>query len=187
MEMFLTLVLQVVLAVVVAKLTLAGSRSQKWWERKEELYSSLIEKLYDIVNFNSEFIEDHGYFRTQPPSPEERAQSEAKWKELGEKNSAANAEVEKLIHIGTFRISDEVHVALSEFKKAEGEVMARYHPYIVLEYDNYDGYDPISAAEIICDAAKKCIKSVREHAKDDLGQNSRFGRLKRKVQSLLSE
>ena len=53
MEMFTTLVLQVVLAVVVANLTWAGYRSQKWWERKAELCARPVEKIYGIQNNNS--------------------------------------------------------------------------------------------------------------------------------------
>lgn len=163
--MFLTLVLQVVLAVVVAKLTLAGSRSQKWWERKEELYSSLIEKLYDIFNYNLQYIED---YHTDPDtlSAENKAAHEAKWKALEKQNRKGEEEVEKLVHIGTFRVSDAVHQALSAFKKAKRDAKSKY-----------DGWNSYEIVDDICDAAKKCIESVREHSKDDLGLNNRFRRL----------
>ncbi len=175
MEMFLTLVLQVVLAVVVAKLTLAGSRSQKWWERKEELYSSLIEKLYDIFNYNSQYIDD---YHTDPDtlSAEQKAAHEAKWEALKEQNRKAEAEVEKLIHIGTFRISDAVHQALSAFKKATRDAKTKY-----------DGWNSFEIVDDICDAAKKCIESVREHSKDDLGLNYRFRRLLHKIRRHFTE
>jgi len=171
MEMFPTLIVQVILALLAARLTLSGSRSQKWWDRKEQLYSKLIEKLYDIFNYNSQYIDD---YHTDPDtlSAEQKAAHEAKWEALKKQNREAEAEVEKLIHIGTFRISDAVHQALSAFKKATSEAKARY-----------DGWNSYEIVDDICDAAKKCIESIRELSKEDLGLNSRFGRLVQRMRA----
>ena len=175
MEMLLTLVLQVVLAVVVAKLTLAGSRSQKWWERKAELYASLIEKLYDIHSYNSNWLGDY-YTNPDTLSAERKEQCEREKKALDKRNKDAEEELEKLTHIGTFLISDEVHKDLLAFKEAERKAWAEYG-------DGFTG----DLVDSIMEAAKKCIESVREHSKDDLGLNSRFGRFIQKVRSFSFE
>jgi cell fate (sporulation/competence/biofilm development) regulator YlbF (YheA/YmcA/DUF963 family) len=175
MEMFLTLVLQVLLAVVVAKLTLAGSKSQKWWERKADLYANLIERLYDIHSYLWNWIDNYQE-ADSTLSAERKAQREAEATALLERNRKAREEVEKLAHTGTFLISDEVHQDLLAFKKTERDAREKY--------------DHWSTFELVCDifdAAAKCIERVREHSKDDLGLNSRLGRLIRKVRSLFSE
>ncbi|MEO6784705.1 MAG: hypothetical protein ABI318_01125 [Chthoniobacteraceae bacterium] len=177
--MFPTLVLQVVLAVVVAKLTLAGSRSQKWWERKAELYASLIEKLYDIHSYNSQYNDDI-YTDPDTLSEDQKASHETKWKALVELNKRAEAEVEKLTHVGTFLISKEVHGDLLAFKKESREAEQDFR------YGEHKG-NPCTAVERICDAVTKCIESVREHSKDDLGLNSRLGRFIQKVRSFSFE
>jgi hypothetical protein len=169
MEMLLTLVLQVALAVVVAKLTLAGSRSQKWWERKAELYAKLVERLYDIHRDYSYWLASRKAYSNQLPPDQE--------KELTARAKDAHSEVLKLIHIGTFLISDAVHQDLNGFLKGQDDAVMAF-----AEHRHMNRW-----VEGLCAATLDCIESVREHAKDDLGLNSRFGRLKRKVQSLLSE
>lgn len=178
MEMFLTLVLQVVLAVVVAKLTLAGSRSQKWWERKADLYANLIESLYDIRSFHSDMLE-HCMENPSALSAEAKKQRDDDEEALSNRTKKAEHVLEKLTHTGTFLISDKVHQDLLAFKKAERKA-----------WEENDRYDTYSIADDIVTAAEKCMDSVREHAKDDLGQNGRFGWFKRlwhKALSFLSE
>ena len=174
METLLTLVLQVVLAVVVAKLTLAGSRSQKWWERKAELYASLIEKLYDIHNFYSQWLNEDFLNRARL-SVEEKAHRKCEEEVLNKRGKDGNDELEKLTHIGTFLISDAVHKDLLAYKDSKLKAWAEN------EGDIYD------TAYSIIEAAKTCIESVCEHSKDDLGLNSRFGRFIQKVRSFSFE
>jgi predicted CopG family antitoxin len=176
--MFLTLVLQVVLAVVVAKLTLAGSKSQKWWERKADLYSNLLERLYDIRKSNSKWLDD--YYTNDALSEAEKERHDAEEKLLLERNKKAEDEVEKLTHIGAFLISEEVHQDLNTFKKAEREALANYEK-------EKGGGNPLELQASIEKAVAKCIESIREHAKDDLGLNRRFGRFIQRMRAHLSE
>ena len=169
METLLTLVLQVVLAVVVAKLTLAGSRSQKWWERKTELYASLIEKLYDIQKGHSHWLNSREKY-----SPEPTADLE---KELKARAQEAVLEVQKLVCVGTFLLSNAVHQDLCRLQKAEAVAVEDFAEHRHL--NRFVG--------ALCAATTDCIDRVREHSKDDLGLNSRFGRFIQKVRSFSFE
>lgn len=171
MEMFPTLVVQVILALLAAKLTFASSKSQKWWERKADLYAKLIDGIDDICRWNSHWLDRHTEDDSNL-SDERKAEDKA----LLDRNEKAVVLLEKLANIGTFLISKEVHEDLRTFKKAKQKA-----------WEENDHYDTYSITDDIVTAAKKCIESVREHSKDDLGLNSKFGRLMRKVRSLLSE
>ena len=172
MEMFLTLVLQVLLAVVVAKLTLAASKSQKWWERKADLYANLSRDF-----MTSAATTGTGSSKTKKMNPhwvlKKKAQREGtpRTKQEGERGTGKARSHRNISDLG------ESASGLASFQKAERVAKEKY--------------DRWSTYELVCDiydAAVECIKSVREHSKEDLGLNSWFGRFKRfmrKVQSLL--
>ena len=169
METLLTLVLQVVLAVVVAKLTLAGSRSQKWWERKAELYAKLIEKLYDIQKDQSHWLNSREEY-----SPKLTPEVE---KELKARAQEAVSEVQKLVCVGTFLLANAVHQDLCRLQKAEAAAVEDFAEHRHLN----------RLVEKLRAATIDCIESVREHSKDDLGLNSGLGRFIQKVRSFSFE
>jgi hypothetical protein len=165
MQTFLTLIGQLLLALVAAMLALRGSRSQKWWERQADLYSQLVKALYDIHNYNAKFVENYYEELTSNASEAQLAKRKEKEEALLKSHFEGKAKVDELAVIGTFLISAEVQEDLLHFKKEEAKA------WRLAVGEDGEGGDFLDAAEHMSKAANKCLEKVREHAKDDLGLN----------------
>jgi hypothetical protein len=85
-----------------------------------ELYSRLVEALYDIHYYNAQWIENY-HEDSSNLFPEQTKKREEREEALRKRNHDGTAEVEKLTIIGTFIISAAVQEDLFSFKKAELE------------------------------------------------------------------
>src|SRR5689334_9558936 len=103
-----TLFVAAVTSLLTIQLALWRYRSEKWWDRKVELYSRLIEAIYDMHAYNSEWIDDY----TSEPDPHEDKDKKQRRKdrisELWGKHQNAQLEIDKLLVVGAFVASEEV-------------------------------------------------------------------------------
>jgi hypothetical protein len=144
-------------SIVTVRLALWRFHSEKWWERKAELYSRLMEALFDMHSYNRQFMEDYHL----PPGEESAVFEEKRKKHLGDlwsRYEKAEDEVRKIVVIGSFIVSDPVANDLLMLNKANAAAMA--------ELSDSDPYD---VADKCLKATEDCLANVREHAKNDLG------------------
>lgn len=155
MNLFLQTVLSLLVGIVIAAFTswitvrfaLKQFYSQKWWERKADAYSSIIEALYRVKH-----------------NIEERLWADSLELEITEDNKKrldANAskgydEIYKAESIGAFVISEESSLALTRLRQQ-------------LEKDDVDwatGNEPDRSKTL--SAVIKCLEDIRRNAKRDL-------------------
>src|SRR6266498_5251425 len=101
------LFIAVVTSILTVRLALWRFYSEKWWERKAELYSRLMEALYDMHLYHREWLDDY-----ESQGGEESHEKEQKRKErsatLLSRHHKAQDEVRKIVVIGSFIVSDAV-------------------------------------------------------------------------------
>ena len=111
-QLLLALVPGVIIAVVTAFLTVRLSLrqfySQRWWERKAEAYSTIVESIYHAKNYVARLLE---------AEEEGREVSNDRRKQLEEYSMKAYEELNKAASIGAFIISDEAATHLSKLLK----------------------------------------------------------------------
>lgn len=130
---------------ITVQLSLRRFRSERWWERKVEVYGALIDSLYDLQQHAASII------REEEPSEEERREFEARSKK-------ARAEIEKFRTIGAFVISDKVWKLLDEMQKE------RDNNLYIYEQSN-DFYDMVDSDELIL---SRYLRIVREQIRKEL-------------------
>lgn len=101
---FTSVVAAYITTIITVQLSLRRYRSEKWWERKAEVYSSLLDFLYDMQQNAASKL------RMQEPTEEERLEFESRSKK-------ASAEIRKIRTIGAYIISDKVWKILDEMEK----------------------------------------------------------------------
>ncbi len=108
-QILVGLVVAITTAWVTVHLALRRFRSEKWWERKAEAYSAIIEALHHMKRFADEALDDQLGGRK---FPEERR------KQLFGKSNEAYDELRKQIDIGSFVLSKDAVEELASFEKA---------------------------------------------------------------------
>lgn len=140
------LVVAVVSARVTIHFALKRFYSEKWWERKAEAYGSIIEALHHMKNYADIHID---YAMRNAEVPEDQKT------ELAANFKRAHAEVRKRADVGTFVISEQAVKALQLLEKGLDE--------------SRDANDWYAHLDSEYGAVKKCLVSVREIARRDLG------------------
>lgn len=127
------------------RLSLRRFYSQKWWEKKADAYSAIIESLHYMKRYFTEEL-DAIY--------DGRELSEERKTELRQRAEQAHTELRKRIDIGAFVLSGEAVTQLAEFekdyKKARG--VDSWHDFIEGSWA----------------ASDKALKRMRDIAKSDL-------------------
>jgi hypothetical protein len=119
--------------------------SQRWWERKADAYTRIIEALWKILDYNNQIYEE---------VTDHRVISDERKKEILKQWQEGQREIKKITEIGAFLLSDETIVALKKlWKKSEPEP---------------DPDDWFSRYENDCIATEACIDTVIKSAKKDL-------------------
>src|SRR6266481_7061200 len=147
-----------VTSILTVRLALWRFHSEKWWERKAELYSRLMEALFDMHSYNRQWLADMEEYMSDPSA----AQTEKRKKHLESlwsRHQKAADEVQKIVVIGAFIVSDAIADDLMQLRNANDAAMAEFS----------DTHDPQEAAEKSFKAIEDCLPRVREHAKEDLG------------------
>src|SRR5439155_2621706 len=95
----------IVTSILTVWLALWRFHSEKWWERKAELYSNLMEALYDMHCYHREWLDD---YESQPEmeSGEKEQIRKERLATLLSRNQKAEEEVRKIVIIGSFIVSD---------------------------------------------------------------------------------
>lgn len=95
---------------VTVRLSLRKFRTEKWWERKADTYSKIIEALYQSKRFTDRHLgEAFG----------ERTISEDHKSELLAAAHVASAEIERITNVGAFLLSEKAMARLAQYEKAQ--------------------------------------------------------------------
>ena len=119
---------------------------ERWWERKAEAYTRIIEALSDLVDYYRQMLD-------QEMNPHRNISREAE-REMLERSKKGHHEVTKAADIGAFLISPEVEAALQLFRKGPEK-----------KPDPQDWY---SIFDNEYSRAERCLKDIVECAKKDL-------------------
>jgi len=140
------LVVSVTTAIITVRLSLKQFHSQRWWEKRAEAYSKIMEQLSYLVYYHQEWIdEDLGLSKM----------SGDKKQELWERYSKIKEELTRVAAMGSYIVSENTSAAvedlLKEFSRTDSEP----------DFGNMLGNRYTSV--------QKCIGIVRDDAKNSLG------------------
>ena len=130
-------------------LALRGERQNRWLERKTEAYITIIDALYDIIDYY-DLVMDEELNRQE--LPKERK------KEIELRQREAHSKVKKAALGGQFLISNEAKAALEHFRKEPNETAGQI--YVSMSWFEH--------ADITLSLAKKCLSEITDIAKKDL-------------------
>lgn len=120
--------------------------SQKWWDRKADAYTDIVDALWHIRQTAAEAMEP-SYGPSEGPSRKDAPDDRNFRKDI--------RNLKKLGDVGRFVVSDEIAAALTEFWKRVGPV--EDHPDVDVIIETHYG------------AAKECLEVVTPAALKDLG------------------
>ena len=133
-------------AVIAVRLSLRRFHAERWWERKADAYSRIVEALHSATEYWS--AKSHEDMTGQRISEERQ-------KQVSEDYQQGCRELSKTTGVGAYIISDEVADALARLQKRP-----RLDPKDCAWFEIYD-------AEY--EAHKETLAEVRKLAKKDLG------------------
>jgi len=167
MDIYQTILAGIIIATasswITVRLSLSRYRSEKWWEKKAEVYSGLIGAIHDAKAFAEEHIEAGS-------KGKEISSQEDESLRLRSKN--AESEIYRALDVGAFYLSEKA--------------IARLQVYIT-DYDaasnTTDWYFYLTSE---LEASKSCLADMIEIARDDLnvGRSEIFLRLKAPLNAL---
>lgn len=140
-----SLIVGICTAVFSVRLALRRFHAERWWERKADAYSRIVEALYDAMEYCSA--------RSHEEMTGEQI-SEDRKKELSEGYDRAFRELKKATRVGAYIISDEVAEALAALEKRP-----RLEPKECAWFEIFDADH---------EAYKETLAQVRTLAKEDL-------------------
>jgi hypothetical protein len=139
------LVVSIITAYVTVRLSLRQFYSQRWWERKAETYSSIIEHLSYLYYYLAEWEAENLNERKLGPGTK---------RELSEGYRKSRESLTKAAAIGSYIVSDNAANSLKE---------------LLRELNKYDPEGNLGAdIERHYTAVEKCIAKIREEAKFSL-------------------
>jgi len=118
---------------------------EKWWDRKSEAYTRIIEALSDLVDY---------YEKVRLAELGEIKVSDEKRREIYEKSTQDYRAITKAINMGVFVISEEAEETLRNYRTIEDET--------------FTAGDFIGDVERKHDYAQDCIQKLIKCAKKDL-------------------
>ncbi len=146
-NMIPNLLISIFIVYLTVRLSIRRFRNERWWERKADTYSSVMEALHHMRKY---YIMEIKNLETDKELSKEEKQ------ELLEKSQKSVEQISMAVDIGSFLISDEAVDCLNVLQNGLKEAWDNTHANI---YDYFDsGYDNIET----------CIKSIRKIAKRDL-------------------
>ena len=139
------LITTVLAAFFTARWAVRRAFQERWWARKEETYSEIIEALHDLLRYSS-FEADNYLNRYRGDHPKE--------KEFADRYSEAYWKVQKMTDIGPFVISE---------KAAEILQKLRERPKLDIENN-----DPLEVREQEAAYYREALEGIRRCARQDL-------------------
>lgn len=137
----------VLTAFITVRLSIRRFHSQRWWEKKAETYSSILERISELQFTIGEFLADWEGVRDIGPADSDRV------KRLQAMSQEARIAIAKAAEIGSFIVSDEAALVLEKLRK---------------QLDIEDGGDPYDEMGRGYAALKDAIPKIRVEAKKDL-------------------
>ena len=145
LNIFTAILIGAISSLITANLAFRKYRTERWWERKAETYTQLIESLHNLKAF---FEANYEATMNMTEVPKEIDT------DLDKKFKAAHQEISKLIDTGAFLLSEE---ACSRLKKYREESKAASESINWMEYLDSDGA-----------ATSECLEDMIRLAKIDL-------------------
>ena len=132
-------------SVLTVRLALRRFHKEKWWEKKQEMYSSLLETLHHLKNYAAEHYE--GQMNPDHITDEKREELTKDWKQF-------SREFAKLLDLASFHLSSEAVAVLDQYVKKKAEARK--------SDDIFDWIDGDLAA------VTECLEELKKAAKRDL-------------------
>lgn len=144
-QVLTTISIAAVSSLITVQFSLRKFRSERWWERKAEAYSRIIEVLHNAKAFAASHIEAEEKGRELPEEQDEA---------LRRRSKVAFDEILKVSDIGAFLLSDDAIERLRLFQKKTEEASSEetWFEYLEKEWS----------------ATDKCLKDLIQIAKRDL-------------------
>jgi len=145
--LFSSLLVAIITAFIAVKLSLKRFYTERWWEKKAETYSKIVEALHRYKKYDEEKLEiEMEYPRDDNEEREEYLSKQ--WKD-------SNAELEKAVDLGAFIVAAEVEAIIRDFlKRKKGD--PRDEPlFEIIQRDLIH--------------VEKCLFDVKAAVKKDLG------------------
>lgn len=129
---------------ITVRLAIRRFHQERWWEKKEGAYSSLLEVLHRFKRYASQHYDrELGH---QDPSDEDKAALEAEWQKT-------NREYERLRDLASLHLSEDAMSILDEYEKRKHEAQNE-DVFLWIEGD--------------LAAATDCLEKLKRAAKEDL-------------------
>lgn len=141
-----SLVVAIATALITVRLALKRFRSERWWERKADTYSRIVESLCHLKAYSDAKIPE--YLKSIEYSDERK-------KALSDDYTRAYNELTRIIAIGAYIICDEAAAVLDELWNRPRLDWAKNPPWEIFEADS--------------NAYQDTLKKMRDIAKKDLG------------------
>ena len=142
---FPTLIVVVFTSILTVHLAIRRFYKEKWWEKKHETYSHLIETLHHLKNYAAEQYE--GEINPDYITEKKRQELTRDWNKF-------SREFTKLRDLASFHLSDEAVAILDEYQKKKAEARKSR---TIFEWIDGD-----------LAAASQCLEALKEAAKRDL-------------------
>ena len=139
------LIVAVITSIITVRLSIRRFHAEKWWEKKQDTYSKLLEALHHAKKYAAEYLGEYDNGRNMPADKSEELTKD--WK-------AFSRELKKLHDLASFILSEKAVNILSEYMQEKKEA--------VNEEDVYDWIKNDLAA------ANKCLERLKIEAKRDL-------------------
>ncbi|MDD5449581.1 MAG: hypothetical protein PHO42_03175 [Candidatus Omnitrophica bacterium] len=140
------ILISVLTAIITVKLSLKKFRSEKWWERKADTYSKIIEVIHQLKNYAEQKLKVE--YKDIELSPQ-------KEQELARQYEEAHKELIKALDIGSFIISEKALKVLETYQNRPRLSWEENALFDIIEQDIKH------LKECLCDfkkAAKKDLK-----------------------------
>jgi len=139
------LIVSIITAYVTVKLSMKQFYSERWWEKKAEAYSHIIEHLSYLQYYFGEWFSE---------SLHEKELTDKHKEKLSEGYRQAKESITKAAAIGAYIVSDDTATALTKLLSE-------------LEKEDPEG-DWVGDIDRYYGSVKECIAKIKEYAKVDL-------------------
>lgn len=139
------LIIAVLTSYFTVRFAIRRFHEEKWWEKKVEMYSSLLETLHHMKNYAAEHYEDQ--INPEYITDEKREELLRDWKQF-------SREFAKLLDLASFHLSSEAVAVLDEYKKKKAEARKSKSIFEWIDGD--------------LAAVSACLEELKKAAKRDL-------------------
>jgi len=139
------IIIAILTSILTVRLAIRRFHEEKWWEKKQEMYSRLLETLHYLKNYAAEHYED----QIDPDylTDEKREELTKDWKKF-------SREFVKLRDLASFHLSNEAVAILDEYKKKKTEARKSEDIFDLIDKD--------------LTAVSECLEELKKAAKRDL-------------------